>query len=217
MNLSKMFSVSQAQAAIQKAAANSNSDVVKQNAILANGALDAQKAGIANQQAMFQIGQNLVNNGAGTPDAIQQRINMLRQVGQPQVAAQAEKEYAIYQNKQNAIQAAKDVQNQVSQLQTVKNRIGSPIQSPEQIDALNARLYPLIMGLNPSKRLTEFSAKAEIAPYEIKLRDNAETVQKKTQDLLNYIQTQSAPTPLLDQWVKNRKPTSFPQITQPIK
>lgn len=221
VNTAKLFSLSQAQAQLQQAAANSNSQIVKQNAIAANGALDAQKAQIANQQALYQTTQGIVNGrngqGNGTADPVQQNINFLRSTGNEKVAEQAEKEYELHQTKQTALETAQEIQNEVGKMQTVGNRLTNPIQSGAQINALNARLYPLVQALNPSKRLTEFSAKAEIEPYQINLRDNPETAQKKTQALINYIKTQSAPTPLIDQWVSNKKPNYFPQITTPIK
>jgi len=82
--------------------------------------------------------------------------------------------------------------------QTAAARFGDPIQSRRNIERLKAELVPLIMESNPSKRLTEESARLEIEPLIQGFMDNPDTASKLTASLHRLADTHSDKPTILD-------------------
>ena len=65
----------------------------------------------------------------------------------------------------------------------------------------------LVMGADVSKRLTPESAKLEVLPFEVNVRDNAQTIAQKRQGVLNLIKQHNADqTPTMQKYAPNSLP-----------
>lgn len=102
--------------------------------------------------------------------------------------------------------AIDEISTKMSKLQTVGSRLGNPIQSMQQIKALGAQLTPLLIDINPSKRLTHESAEMEIRPFLQNFFTGKSTAEELNQGLHSLTDTLAAKTPTLDSMPGFKKP-----------
>lgn len=182
-------------------AAKSQGPMARARAQQANGVLDTQSAQILSQMAVRRsLGQQMQQQGGGLSQMDPaQAVRGLQMSGliNPEQADKAQKEVSVLTARQKALNAADSLMSQQSKLQTLGSRLGSPLQSQSQLDALHASLVPMILDAAPSKRLTPEAVQQEINPWAIKFTDNAATRQWKLGQLKKYVLQQSDDTPNL--------------------
>jgi hypothetical protein len=100
---------------------------------------------------------------------------------------QAQKEQAALDAYKANMAAGNQTFSNLAKLQTAGTRLANPVQSGQQIAAENAKLASIVQAANPSERLTPESAKLEIEPYMLNLRDNADTVASKQKAFQDHL------------------------------
>jgi len=114
---------------------------------------------------------------------------------------QAQKEQASIDGQNANIQTMSHAFDELYKLQTVANKLSSPIQTGQQIAAIKAKLYSIIQDADPSKRLTPETAKKEIEPYLVGLTASPKTFAVQKQAGLEHLKVKYAgQTPVTSQY-----------------
>lgn len=169
---------------IQLAAAQSADPMARARAMQAIGQLQAQYAPIAQQIAMRQSVQGMGNNM--DPGSV---IRMIVPEHQQQAAY---KELNDSQRMVRARDSAMNTFNNLTQINTVGNRLSSPLQTSKQVQALrdNAAIE---LARDEAGRVNEYEFAAAKAAFPAP-GDTQETLMRKRQNLLGIIQKKmSAP------------------------
>lgn len=164
---------------LKEAAAKSADPLAKARALEAAGKLDMQAAPILSQIAMRKGLMSGLQNGALDPSQI---IRMIVPEGQQSKAYEELKDaQALAHGKENVISAF----DQINKINTLSNRVTSPIQSSKQIDAImNPVLAELAKDL--AGKFTEYDFKIMRDSFP-SAGDNEETVAIKKNRLVNLI------------------------------
>jgi hypothetical protein len=112
--------------------------------------------------------------------------------------AQGNKELATANKAIAAHRAIDEITSDLAQQQTGVNRFSNPIQAPQRIAALRARLIPLIQSVSETKRLNPETLGAEIDPLIQKFTSNKQTAQMFAHGLHGLITTHTDDTPTLN-------------------
>lgn len=161
-------------------AAKSSDPLIKARAQQAIGQLDMQAAPILSQMAMRKALLSGVQQGGQDPSMA---IRMIVPEHQQQEAFKELKEGEEQVKGRDAAMSAFDQLNQVN---TIGNRVTSPIQTPKQADALRNNLaVQLARAAAGRVNEYEFEAAKQLFPA---VGDDAKTVQTKRQALTNFIQ-----------------------------
>lgn len=158
---------------IQLQAAKSGSAAARAAADQAHSQFTMQNAGILQTMAIRKTVMDASKGGGAGVTPL-----MLGNAGYMK-PEEAQKEQAALDAYKANQQAGSQAFSTLAKLQTAGNRLANPVQSGQQIAVENAKLASIIQAANPSERLTPESAKLEIEPYMVELKDNAQTVQHK--------------------------------------
>jgi len=117
-----------------------------------------------------------------------QILNRAGALSEPQFA-QANKDLDVAEKTKEAHEAADDITGQLSQLRTLGNNVFSPIQTSQKVEALKARLAPLVLASAPSKRFTPDAVNTMINPLLGSFFTGKSTYQQLNQQLHAIIDT----------------------------
>jgi len=169
---------------LKQAAAQAADPLAKARAQQAAGNLDMSTAQIQGQMAMRRTMLQGVNNGVGNADMAAKMINFALP---PEQRAAANKEL---QDAQNAVALRDQVLNaydQVAKLQTLGNRVGSPIQSNSQIEKWRGAALDKLTK-DTSGRVTPETVKLVGSTF-AGLTDNPKSVQVGRQAINSLVST----------------------------
>jgi len=178
---------------LEEAAAKSKDPMAIARAQQAIGQMKAQYAPTAMQMAYRQA---LVQGAqSGRVEASQAASEL---VPEPQ-RAKAFEELEKTQDKNQAATHLKTVMERIAKLQTLGNRVGSPFQSANEIEALNTALF------SKAKSIFGKTSDQEVSILEhnnkIKVSDDQATVKRKIDAMLGMMGEGSS-TPVLDAYLK---------------
>jgi hypothetical protein len=161
---------------LQQASANAKDPLAKARAQQAIGQLDTQSAGIVSQMAMRKTLLSGMNSGRLPPERVVEM--MVPEKDRPEARKQLKEAQDTIAFRDNLLSAF----DKISQLNTPGGRIGSPIQSKAQIEALK---QPLVAALskNTAGRFTEQDA-GMLEPLFKNITDDPTTVALKRQQVL---------------------------------
>lgn len=176
---------------LKEAAAKTTDEMVKARALQAAGALEQQSAPQLGQIAMRQSLLSGAKAGKVEPERV-----ILALVPQHEQAA-ATKALQEARNMTKAKDTIMNAFNQLAGLDTVGNRISSPIQTPKQVAAIKD---PIIASLSKATagRFTEADAKMVAAAFP-KYGDDAKTLEIKRRQL-NAMVSEKMNFPELTKW-----------------
>lgn len=189
-------------AKLQEAAAKSKDPIAKARAEQAIGALKAQTAPLQAEIAHRQAVLKGVKTGKIAPASA---VNSLVPKEQRDTAF---KEIAAIENSQKAAKGMEDLANRAKQLQSLKSRVGSPLQSKAELEALNVE----VMGaLKPIFGTLSESDKKQVESATINFTDSPATIERKMKVLQNLATKGMTSTPVLDAaGIKIQKPGDTP-------
>lgn len=154
------------------------------------------------QQASMQ---QATSQPVSSPTQIVQMIQT--RIKSPAQQKEAIKEYGEYKNLMSGIEQVKGIMRAQADLNTLANRLTSPIQTPQRLKTMKAQLFPVIKGI-VGEKMTDADVKQMVDPFLVKLTTSPETVNQMTSDLINTIQSRLGPsTPTLELYdIKLPKP-----------
>lgn len=165
---------------LKKAALTATDMQAKAKALQAAGEIDMQAAPIIGQMAMRKSLLTGMKNGQVQPERI---VNALVPEHQrPEATKELKEAQAMVSVKDRLLQAYDDV----AKLNTVGNRLSSPLQSKRQIDAIKGAVIPSL-SKDTAGRYTESDAKALNELFS-KVGNDDETVTKNRQQLVRLVQ-----------------------------
>lgn len=189
-------------AKLQEAAAKSKDPMAQARAQQAIGALRAQTAPLQAELAQRQAALEGVKTGKIAPASA---VNSLVPKEQRDTAF---KEIAAVENAQKAAKSMEDLANRAKQLQSTKSRLGSPLQSKAELEALKVE----VMGaLKPIFGTLSESDKKQVEGATINFTDSPATIERKMKVLQNLATKGMTSTPVLDAaGIKIKKPDDTP-------
>lgn len=175
---------------LQQKADLAKSPIEKQNALAAVGKFQMDSAAALNQAARMSVAFKQVGQQEGGNPSLQVEALVPKEEQK-----EAYKELGEQQNINQANKAALESFDKIAKLQTVSNRLGSPIQSRKQI---GAEWGPTIEKLTKTQsgRTTPMNVDL-FASLEPKVTDSSETVALKRKRFVDLIE-QGRSTPVLD-------------------
>lgn len=171
---------------LAQAAASAQSPLAQARAQQAIGQLDQQIAPIMSQIAMRKSLSGGPSIGAQQDPATQIRVQSMMGIIPKEQVEPMMKELKEAEEQVKGRDAALAAFDQMNQVNTIGNRIGSPIQTPKQTDALRNNLaVQLARAAAGRVNEYEFEAAKQLFPA---VGDDAKTIQLKKQQLTNFIQ-----------------------------
>ena len=201
-SMAKLMYTDMYAAKLQEAAAKSKDPMAQARAQQAIGALRAQTAPLQAELAQRQAALEGVKTGKIAPASA---VNSLVPKEQRDTAF---KEIAAIENSQKAAKGMENLANRAKQLQSLKSRVGSPLQSKAELEALNVE----IMGaLKPIFGTLSESDKKQVEAASINFTDSPSTIERKMKVLQNLATKGMTSTPVLDAaGIKIQKPGDTP-------
>lgn len=171
---------------LQQAALNLGTPQARAAADQQHAAFALQNAQLLQQNAIRKtVMDHLQNGGTGLSAIDLAHAGLMN-------PEEATKEQASVDAQNSGIQQVQRLYGQLGKQQTLANRVANPIQSGANIDALNAEITNAVMGADVSKRLTPESAKLEVLPFHVDLKDNQATVNNKMMGVMDLIKQHNA-------------------------
>lgn len=139
--------------------------------------------------------QQALSQPVTTPGQI---VNMIQSQVPPGSRRTAIKEYGDYKTLMSGINEVKRIMRAQAELNTVANRLKSPIQTPQRLKTMKAQMFPVIKGI-VGEKMTEEDVRQMIDPFMVKLTTSPDTVEQMTDDLITTIQSRiGSVTPTLE-------------------
>ncbi len=155
-----------------------------------------------------QMGVNRFMQALANPQVDKSNISALDLAKAGIVPAQeAAKEQSSIDAQKMAIQKTHELFDAMKKEQTLGN-LKNP-QSYSRMKAIKSELVNAVMNASASKRLTRESIEQEIDPLMVGTFNTGETVDSKTQGMMNIIQRHADPTPYMSRYV----PQAIPKYT----
>jgi len=164
-----------------------------------------QQAGANAIMAQGQLSERIANEYGKLRESLSNSPAMMAQETLTKKVFELPKEYrehglkelAAYKEIQSNLNQVKDIFEDMGRLQTVGQRIGSPIQSSSMMETQKARLFPIIKSIM-GEAIQEADVKRMIEPYLISLKDDEKTRIEKQQNLTRVLESKiPGRTPIL--------------------
>lgn len=155
-----------------------------------------QQAGANAEMALGQLNERMAVEKAKFKEAIATSGSMQAQDALLKKVLELPKEYrdnglkelAAYKDVQANLNQVKEIYADMARLQTVGQRLGSPVQSSALMDTQKARIFPVIKAIM-GEAIQEADVKRMIDPYLINVRDDEKTRMEKQQNLMKVLQS----------------------------
>jgi ElaB/YqjD/DUF883 family membrane-anchored ribosome-binding protein len=190
INLQKYRDMSTAEAATQAqqlAITQAKLQQVAANAAGGQAAANAKLATAEIQAKMLPLMQKVAAAQAFNQSPIAMKIQLLPE----DVQKEAWKELGEYNSIQSNIAQVKKVLSEGAKLTSLSENLKSPLQTASMRDTLSAKLFPIVKAI-VGERMTDSDAKTLITPYLPKMTDSNQTIERKTQALVQQLTSQSA-------------------------
>lgn len=182
---------------MMEAAARTADPVAKANMLKNIGLIDERLGPKLDALNWGVTMDNQAKKNGGVPDpAMMIRVRALQ--GMPEADQKlAIEELSKYEKTAEAHRAADSILDKFQQEAPLSI---NPIQRSKRLKLYSGQLTPLVMHVEPSKRLTPESYEKEIHPFIQGAMDNPNTVKQIGEGLHNIINTNGEPTPTLRKW-----------------
>lgn len=187
-NLTRLQMADTIDFSMKKAALKSAGKEAQGRAQMFSGQIQQQLiAPIISQMEQRSAAQSMASQPIESPTQILQAINARVAPGSRRTAI---KEYGEYQGITSRMNQVQKVMRQQAQINTLANRVFSPIQTSRLMENQKTQLFDIVKGI-VGEKMTDQDVKSLVDPLVLKLYDSPQTADALTQQLLGTLQAKA--------------------------